>query len=911
MGKPTPLYRQYLDIKQQHPDAILMFRLGDFYEMFDEDARIAARELDLVLTGRQMSTGSDDEARNPMCGVPYHAVEGYIAKLIEKGHRVAICEQIGEATGGLMPREVVRVVTPGTVVEPGLLEEKRNNYLAALVLERDRAGVAYVDITTGEFRATQLSGERAEILARQELERIAPAECLVSETDDGPAVDLSPGDIATDGPFIVTPYADWHFETDMARRALMNHLGVASLDGYGATDRPLAIRAAGAIVQYLRETKIRGLSQVTGLHTYTLDNFMMLDAATRRNLELMETLRGRTSRGSLIHVLDATATAMGGRLLRSWLNQPLLSVDALNRRLDAVELFAENTPLRTGIMERLRQLGDLERLTNRVLGQSAGPRDLAHLGACLDMVPEVQRALAELDTLPGGLAALVQPDDELDTAQLDPCDEVGDLISRAIVEDPPASLAKPGVIAPGFSPELDNVVHQAREAKDWIANLERRERERTGHKSLKVGFNKVFGYYIEITKASLRGNSNELPQEYHRKQTLTNSERFITPDLKEYETRVLNAEERIQEIEARLFEEVCQAISEHGERLLGTARALAEVDVYAALAEVALRRRYVRPKLTDDGRLDIRGGRHPVVEALSEQRPGALAEPFVPNDTRMDPGEILIITGPNMSGKSTFLRQVAVIVLMAQIGSFVPADEAVIGVVDRIFTRIGAQDEIAAGQSTFMVEMVETANILNNATRRSLIILDEIGRGTSTYDGISIAWAVVEHIHNHPQLRAKTLFATHYHELTELAERLPRVRNLNVAVAEEGDDVVFLHRIVAGGADRSYGIHVAELAGLPRTVVRRARDILANLEAEARAPDALLSSAPVERIDSDLGVQLAMFGAQGAGLASEHDSRLTEFAQVLAELDVAELTPLEAINKLYELQQKASELTEE
>ncbi|MFQ5594587.1 MAG: DNA mismatch repair protein MutS [Anaerolineae bacterium] len=890
MARPTPLYRQYLQIKQQYPDAILFFRLGDFYETFDEDARIAARELDLVLTGRQLTAGASE--RNPMAGVPHHAVEGYIAKLIEKGYRVAICEQVGEPVGGLMPREVVRVVTPGTVVEPGLLEDKRNNYLAAVALDHEHAGIAYVDITTGEFRATQLSGKTPQKLARQELERIGPAECLVPETDDGPAIDLAGDDVSASREFVVTPYTDWHFDLETARRTLLDHFGVASLAGYGLEESPWAIRAAGAIIQYLADTapstglraSISGVAQITGLSTYTLGSFMTLDAATRRNLELTESIRGRSERGSLLHVLDSTQTAMGGRLLRSWLNQPLLSVNALNRRLDAVEVFTQNTPTRTEIIGYLKNLSDLERLTNRVLGGIAGPRDLAGLRSSLERVPAILTALNGLERLPDALADL----------RLDPCEEVTDLVRRAIVEDPPATLSKPGVIASGYSQELDSIAEASRDAKDWIAGLERRERKRTGVRSLKVGFNKVFGYYIEVTKPNL----SAVPSDYHRKQTLVNSERFITPELKEYEARVLNAEERILEIEARLFSEVCAQVQRYSERLLGTAQALAHLDVYAALAEVALRRNYVRPALSEDGRLDIRAGRHPVVEALAGDRRGALAEPFVPNDARMEPGEIVILTGPNMSGKSTFLRQVAIIVLMAQIGSFVPADQAAIGIVDRIFTRIGAQDEIAAGQSTFMVEMVETANILNNATGRSLVILDEIGRGTSTYDGISIAWAVVEHIHNHPQLRAKTLFATHYHELTELAERLPRVRNFNVAVAEEGDDVVFLHRIVPGGADRSYGIHVAELAGLPRTVVRRARHILTDLEAEARAPDAL-----VRKVDQDQNLQLPLFSPQSAG-----DGRLAELAQALRELDVAELTPLEAINKLYELQQEATEI---
>ncbi len=882
MAEPTPLYRQYLELKRQHPDAILLFRLGDFYEAFDEDAKILARELDLVLTGRKLTKG---EERNPMAGVPHHAVETYIARLVEKGYRVAICEQVGEPVKGLMPRRVTRVVTPGTVIEPGLLEEKRNNYLAAVVVEGDRAGVAFVDITTGEFQTTQLEGEGAAALAWQELDRIAPAECLVPQTDEagdsGSEAGADTHYAARNTQYAVrstqwhlTPYPAWHFELETARRALLDHFGVSTLEGYGCADKPLAVRAAGAIVQYLRETQVAGLAQVTGLSTYSTSSFMVLDPATRRNLELTESIRGRSARGSLLHVLDATVTAMGGRLLRAWLNQPLLSVEAINRRLDAIEAFYTHTPLRVEVIEHLKRLSDLERLTNRVLAGRAGPRDLLALRTTLEGVPAIREALERLGELPEALREL----------PLDPCPEVADLIRRAIAEDAPATLGQPGVIAPGFSEELDSIVSAARDAKQWIAGLERRERERTGIKSLKVGFNKVFGYYIEVTKPNL----HLVPPEYQRKQTLVNAERFITPELKEYEARVLNAEERIQELEARLFREVCQAVGSYAQRLLGTARALAHLDVYTALAEVALRNRYVRPKLTDDGRLVIRAGRHPVVERMLE-------EPFVPNDLEMEPGEIIILTGPNMAGKSTALRQVAIIVLMAQIGSFVPADEATIGIVDRIFTRIGAQDEIAAGQSTFMVEMVETANILHNATRRSLIILDEIGRGTSTYDGISIAWAVVEYIHSHPRLQAKTLFATHYHELTELAKRLPRVRNFNVAVAEEGDRVVFLHKIVPGAADRSYGIHVAELAGLPRTVIRRARQILTDLEAEARAPSGLVDRRRRPRVPAE---QLSLFPPAPTSIDGE-------LAKALRELEIAELTPLEAINKLYELQKMA------
>ncbi|MDH4137369.1 MAG: DNA mismatch repair protein MutS, partial [Anaerolineae bacterium] len=794
----TPLRRQYLQIKKQYPDAILLFRLGDFYETFDEDAKVLAQTCDIVLTSRPVGKNQ----RVPLAGVPYHAIEGYIAKLINTGYKVAICEQVSDqAVKGLMPREVVRVITPGTVVEPTLLEEKRNNYLAALVVEGNKAGIAYVDITTGEFATTQISDDNVWQAVGQELERLQPAEVLAGDKGTG-----------TLSPYPLSLYDDWRFELGNARQALLDHFGVASLAGFGCEGFPLAVRAAGAIVQYLRETQKAALSQLTSLSTYSTAAFMNLDAATRRNLELLQTIRTGSVKDSLLGVLDATVTAMGGRLLRRWLNQPLLDRHQLERRLDAVDAFYHDTPARTEVRALLKELVDLERLTNRVVQRITGPRDLLGVRRSLEVVPRLREAVEGM----GGenfLSRISYP--------LDPCPEVVALIEQAIADDAPATLASGGIIRHGFSAELDNVVTASRDAKRWVANLEATERKRTGIKSLKVGYNKVFGYYIEVTKANL----DAVPEEYIRKQTLVNAERFITPELKEYESLILNAQERILDLESTIFHQVCQQVGAFAERLLGVARALAHLDVYAALAEVALRHNYVRPVLTEGDEIEIVAGRHPVVELTQRD------EPFVPNDVRLSPDEtILVITGPNMSGKSTFLRQVALIVLMAQIGSFVPVDEARIGLVDRIFTRIGAQDEISAGQSTFMVEMVETANILNHASARSLLILDEIGRGTSTYDGISIAWSVVEYIHNHPRLRAKTLFATHYHELTELAEILPHVRNYNVAVTEEGDKVIFQHKIVPGSADRSYGIHVAQLAGIPRAVINRATEILSELE---------------------------------------------------------------------------------
>ncbi len=868
--KVTPIRKQYLQLKAQHPDAVLFFRLGDFYETFDEDAEIAARELDLVLTSRPVAKG----VRVPMAGVPHHAIEGYIARLIEKGYRVAIAEQVGEVTGkGLVHREVTRVITPGTVVEPTLLEAKRPNYLAALVVEEDLAGLAYADITTGEFAVTQLAPEEV----ARELARLQPRECLVPEPDalhQRPAISNLKPEIIPSVTHI-TPLPLYRFELGTARQTLLDHFQVTRLEGFGCEGKPLAIRAAGAILQYLRETQKGALAQLTTLRTYSTDRFLVLDPATRRNLELTETLRDRKVQGSLLGILDRTLTPMGGRLLRSRLVQPLVDRPAIEERLDQVEAFFREGVLRAQVREALKDFPDLERLTNRVLGWVATPRDLVGIRRALEAVKETGSRMRNAGSREaeeqGSLSCILHL-----ASSLDPCEDVIRLVASAIVDDPPASLSSGGVIRPGFSEELDGLLQSVREARKWLAGLERREQERTGIKNLKVGYNKVFGYYIEVT----RSNLSAVPDDYIRKQTLVNAERFITPALKEVEALILNAEERQAEVEVRIFHEVCQRVAARAPALLETARAVAQLDVAAALAEVAVRNRYVRPELTEEDVLEIRGGRHPVVEqALRE-------EPFVPNDLYLDSGQrILIITGPNMAGKSVYLRQNALIVLMAQMGSFVPAERARIGIVDRIFTRIGAQDEVAAGQSTFMVEMVETANILNNATPRSLLILDEIGRGTSTYDGISIAWGVVEYLHNHPERRARTLFATHYHELTELADRLPGVHNVNLAVAEEGGQVIFLHKVVPGGADRSYGIHVAQLAGVPRPVINRAQELLEGLESGKFRPG---TPAPQP-------YQPALF-------VDEHP-----VVQALRELDIPSMTPLEAINTLYELQRRAKE----
>ncbi len=858
----TPIRKQYLEIKRQYPQAILFFRLGDFYETFDQDAEITSSELDIVLTSRNVAKG----VRVPMAGIPHHAAENYLARLIEKGYHVAICEQVGEQpVKGLFPRQVTRVVTPGTVVEPGLLPGDANNYLACVVIEVDaaaddlpdgnsgKAGIAYVDITTGEFSATELSGTDLLGVVRAELARLHPAEVLFPDS-----ISLNQ---KMEGHF--TSWPAWRFEYGRCHEELLEHFAVNSLEGFGLHGLKQAVRASGAILQYLSETQQAALNLLTSLNTYSQSEYMILDAATRRNLELTETMRGSSLKASLLGVLDHSITPMGKRLIRQWVNKPLLNLEQIRKRQAGVRYFFENGLLRSEVRAALKQLGDLERLVNRILADSAQPRDLVSLRETLLRLPSIKAVFTEnIDAIQN-----VLNDFEL-------CEDEKNFLEQSLEDDPPATLQNTGVIRPGYSAELDGVIERSRHAREWIANLESIERERTGIKTLKVGYNKVFGYYLEITKA----NASHAPQEYIRKQTLVNAERYITPELKEYETLVLNAEERIHEIEVRLFKEICTRLARSAAQMLATSKALSQIDVLAALAEAAVQGGYICPEVLEEDVLDIRDGRHPVVEQT------LLGERFVPNDLVFSEGErVRIITGPNMSGKSTLIRQTALIVLMAQVGSYVPATSARIGLVDRIFTRMGAQDEIHAGQSTFMVEMVETANILHHATPRSLLILDEIGRGTSTYDGVSIAWAVVEYIHNHPRVRSKTLFATHYHELTQLADLLPGVSNYNVAVSEADGKVIFLHKIVPGGADRSYGIHVGQLAGLPRPVIQRAGEILRQLE---------LSSGKAVKINPSAPRQMALF--------PETNPLLDE----LKELDINALSPIEALNKVYEWQRK-------
>ncbi len=845
----TPLRQQYLEIKQEYPDAIVFFRLGDFYETFDDDARKTADALDIVLTSRPVAKG----VRVPMAGIPFHAVDNYLGRLIEKGYHVAICEQVGDQPDkGLFPREVIRVVTPGTVVEPNLLPSGRNNYLACHFLQDGKAGLAYVDISTGELAATELSGSNVEVLLRAELERLSPAEILISDTSDGKEVPE----------FNLTRIPNWYFEPGRAQELIKTQFRVSNLEGLGLKTYPLAVRATGALLKFLKETQ-KGLLEIElSFSTYSLSDFMVLDAETRRNLELTETLRDGKTEWSLLGILDKTQTPMGKRLLRSWVNKPLLDIEQINQRLDAVAYFYDRGVERKQIAELLKQLHDLERLVTRLVNGSARPNDLVALRE-------------DLGTLPGLIHLL-----ESDQSALIPVLEGWrtyenelDLLERAISDEPPATLNTIGLIREGFSQELDQVVSSSRHAREWINSLESSERQRTGLKTLRVGFNKVFGYYLEIS----RGLADKAPEEYIRKQTLVNSERFITPELKEYESLVLNAETQIHEIEVKVFQQVVAQLAKSSQELLETARCIARLDCLLSLAEVAALNKFSRPILKQDKGISILAGRHPVVEQLT------MRNRYIANDTVFEDGEIIrLITGPNMSGKSTFLRQVVLIVLMAQIGSFVPADQAEIGLVDRVFTRIGAQDAIHQGQSTFMVEMLETANILNNATPRSLLILDEIGRGTSTYDGLSIAWAIIEYLHSHPKLKPFTLFATHYHELTELAELFPGVRNYNVAVTEADEQVIFLHKIVPGAADRSYGIHVAQMAGLPAPVIARANEILKQLEASSG------TTLPENKEEKE---QLRLF--------PENNPLMDAFNK----LDLESLTPIQALNKLYEWKQ--------
>ena len=853
--------KQYLEIKARRPDALLLYRLGDFYETFDDDARVMARDLEIVLTQRDMGQGEVV----PLAGIPYHALDGYLAKLVRKGHRVAIAEQVTEPDGkSIVGREVVRVVTPGTVIEPGMLESGANNYLAAVAAGGAQAGVAFADVTTGEFAAAQLPAGAV----AQELARLSPAEALVAESD---RTSVDP-DAA---PFHVTRTPDARFAPNAARRRVLDHFGARSLDAYGCEGLQLATTAAAVVLDYLGETNRAALPLLTGLRTYSTDAYMALDPQTRRNLELFEGGRWGAKDQSLLSVLDLTETPMGARMLRRWLGQPLLDLAAIERRLDAVSWLLESDVRRRRIRAELAEISDIERAMQRVGAGAAHPRELVGLRRSLERVPALRGLTAE----GGGALAWL-------TDGLRPCEAITERVREAIVDDPQGDVGQGKIAREGYSREMDEARSAAQDARSYIAGLERRERERTGIPSLKVGYNRVFGYYIEVSNAH-RGKT---PDDYVRRQTLANAERFYTQELKEHESRALGAGDQLEELETAIYRQVCRDVAGRAPEALETAGALAALDSLLSFAEAAARYGYVRPALDAGERIVLRGARHPVVERFLPS--GA----FVPNDADLstDDAQLIVLTGPNMAGKSTYLRQVAVAALMAQIGSFVPASEARVGLVDRIFTRVGLQDDLASGQSTFMVEMVETAAILHHATRRSLVILDEIGRGTSTFDGLSIAQAVAEHLHNAPNLGCRALFATHYHELTALPERLPRARNLSVAASEQDGEVVFLHRIVPGGADRSYGVHVAQLAGLPRPLIARAKELLAEHEgtreqgrARGKRP---LPGAPPQGA-------LTLFGAAPSNADGVLDA--------LRSLDLDGLTPRQALDKLAELRAQA------
>ncbi len=890
----TPLMRQYSAIKRDHPSALLFFRLGDFYELFFDDAVLAAKELQITLTSRNKEKG----IAVPMCGVPYHAAEGYISKLIRRGYKVAVCDQVEDPREAkkLVRREVTRVVTPGTAADSSLSSEE-NNFLAAVVTSGERAGFAALDLSTGEFRATEFSGEGAERRIHDELQQLRPKEMLYASS--APLFDIS-AHVATGvharpaaqgaAPWASTPLEDWVFAADHAIPLLENQFGVLSLEGFGLAGKPAAAAAAGAILYYVRSTQRGSLEHVDRIGFYQRQNCLVLDAVTVRNLELIEPLFAGTDAGvTLFHAIDATVTPMGKRLLRAWMLRPSLDASEINLRLDAVEEQVRQTIAREELRRTLEGVLDLERLLSRVTLETANPRDLLALAASLGRIPAVRAALSRLAS--ERLSSLHSGIDELS--------DVRTRIEQTIIPEPPISLNDGGVVQPGSDRELDELRELSRSGKQFLAQMEQRERERTGISSLKVRFNSVFGYYLEISKA----NQHLAPADYERRQTLVNAERFTTPELKEYEAKILDAQEKIVEIERRIFAGLRAAIAGEARRIRQTALALAEVDVLGAFAHLAALRNYCRPQFDESSDLEIVGGRHPVIEQqefagqnfsghdLSAQHASAYdfhnQARFVPNDIYLNSAThtILVLTGPNMGGKSTYLRQTALVVILAQMGSFVPATKARLGIVDRVFTRIGASDNLARGRSTFMVEMTETAAILNTATPKSLILLDEVGRGTATYDGLAIAWAAIEYLH--ARTRAKTLFATHYFELTELAERLSGVKNYHVSVKETGTGIVFLRKVEPGAADRSYGIEVAKLAGLPDEVVRRAREVLAEHEsAESRL------SAQISAGDSvgPRAAQLTIFTPLSQPVLER-----------LRELDLNRLTPLDALNLLAEL----------
>ena len=875
MTEYTPMMQHYIKTHEEYKDCILFYRLGDFYEMFFDDAKVVSKELELTLTGK--SCGAEERA--PMCGIPYHAAETYLTRLVKKGYKVAICEQVEDPklAKGMVKREVTRVVTPGTTLNAQALDETKNNYIMCIAYIGDHYGISSADITTGDYYVTEVDSERKLL---DEVNKYQPTEIICNEAFYISGIDID--DMKNRMGIVVYSLDAWYFSDETAQMTLKDHFKVRDLEGLGLADYDSGVIAAGALLKYLYETQKTTLSNLVAIHPYTTGKFMIIDSSTRRNLELVETLREKQKRGSLLWVLDKTRTAMGARTLRSFVEQPLIERAEIEERYDAIDEFNTNAITREEIREYLNPVYDLERLITRVTYQTANPRDLIAFRNSIHMLPPIKTLMSDFQS--PLLKRLYE--------QLDTLDELYELIERSIAEEPPLTLHDGGILKEGYNEEVDRLRKAKTDGKSWLADLEAKEREKTGIKNLKIKYNKVFGYYLEVTNSF----KDLVPDYFTRKQTLANAERFITPELKELEDVILGAEDKLIVLEYELFREVRQKVADEVVRIQKTAKAVAQIDVFASLATVAEQNNYCRPKLNEKGLIDIKDGRHPVVERMIQN------EMFVANDTYLDNGSnrVSIITGPNMAGKSTYMRQSALIVLMAQIGSFVPAKSAKIGIVDRIFTRVGASDDLASGQSTFMVEMSEVANILRNATSNSLLILDEIGRGTSTFDGLSIAWAVVEHISNPRLLGAKTLFATHYHELTELEGKLNSVNNYCIAVKEKGDDIVFLRKIVKGGADKSYGIQVAKLAGVPDNVIERAKEIVEelsnnditeivqNISAEGSSKR---SKPKLDEVDLE---QISLLDTM------DNDTILNE----LKELDLSQMTPIEAMNKLYELQNK-------
>ena len=873
MAELTPMMQQYMETKKQYQDCILFYRLGDFYEMFFDDAITASKALEITLTGKSCGL----EERAPMCGIPYHAVDGYLTKLVSKGYKVAICEQVEDPklAKGIVKREVIRIVTPGTNLNMQSLEETRNNFLMCIVY-LDKIGISVIDVTTGDYYATQVEDDKK---LYDEIIKFSPTEIVCNDGFLVSGFDLE--DLRARLGITIYKLDAWYFDDETCKNRLKKHFGVHTMTALGLDDFPAGIISAGAVLSYLYETQKTALTHITHINPYITSKYMLLDSSTRRNLELAETLREKQKRGSLLWVLDKTKTAMGARTLRSYIEQPLIEMADITKRLDAVEELGRHGVSRDELREYLNPIYDLERLLGKISYQSANPRDLIAFSKSLSMLPPIRTVLQEFDS---DLLKNIYED-------IDPLEDISGLIDRTIDEEPPISVREGGIIKSGFDEDIDRFRHAKTEGKSWLAELEQTEKERTGIKNLKVGYNKVFGYYFEVTNSF----KELVPPEWIRKQTLTGGERYMTPKLKELEDTILNAEDKLYALEYDMFCKIRETIADNIARIQKSAKAIAALDVFASLSYVAERNGYVRPQLNEKGTIKIKNGRHPVVEKMIEH------DMFVANDTSLDNGKnlISIITGPNMAGKSTYMRQTALIVLMAQIGSFVPASEANIGIVDRIFTRVGASDDLASGQSTFMVEMNEVANILRNATSNSLLILDEIGRGTSTFDGLSIAWAVIEHISNKKLLGAKTLFATHYHELTELEGKMNNVNNYCIAVKEQGDDIVFLRKIIKGGADKSYGIQVAKLAGVPDMVIDRAKVIVSQL----------MDNDIIEKVQS-----IAIEG-KGDGKKVKHYDEVDleqislfdtvkdeDILKELDEIDISNLTPLDALNTLYRLQ---------